>query len=516
MPKKPAPSAGQNFSLPYNMLKGQEMFAKAVASGAKVVLFLGGIRSGKSYAGIMECLKQMYVYGKKPSLGWIISPTYPMSMVPERMFKNMCYTPTGSLIAYERKGERSFFMKPSPKLPNELYRVEFKSADDPDRLRGASVAWALLDEASMMKPEVFQIMLGRILDSNGLLMLTTTPRGKNWLYSDVYLRSLSDPRYISIVAKTEDNVYLSKDEVTDLYGRYASKSDNFAKQEMDAQFVSYEGVVFDQFKPEQHILGSTDLPDNVDVICGVDFGYNDPFVCVFLAKYDGVWFVVDEYYRTKGLVSDHAAYLKNHPLWPQVRRIWCDPSGLQMRREFQEHGIRMMPARRSLSPQNTAWPVDRARLINSLFSKKLRNPLNKKELIPALVLFDRITFGVKEIMAMTYERSVEIDGKSGVSTVFSRDGREVARNAGERLSQGNDHVVDALGYALFSEERSSAGKFAYYEDESGSTVLQAPGSEDPAETQRKAVEALFQEEQLAKIRRRQEQTNPYDTLDNHS
>jgi hypothetical protein len=60
--------------------------------------------------------------------------------------------------------------------------VLFRSADSPDRLRGPNLGWFWLDEAAMMVPEVWLIMLGRLREEPARAWCTTTPRGKNWLH----------------------------------------------------------------------------------------------------------------------------------------------------------------------------------------------------------------------------------------------------------------------------------------------------------------------------------------------
>lgn len=462
-------ASGQRFFINYEPTEPQEQFAEAIKGGARVVLFLGGIRSGKTVAGIAECLKQIYVYQSKPSLGYIVSPTYPMSVVPDRLFRQMCQTDQGSLILKEERGNRAYLMRPPSNNPCLHYRVEIKTGEQPDRLRGSSIAWALLDEAAIMDPEVFTIIQGRVMDNGGLILITTTPKQKNWLYEKVYLKSLEDPRYVTIKCKTASNFYLPPDEVENLYRDYTLQSANLAKREMDAEFVGFEGLVFDRYQQHTHTVPSSDLPDIDQVYCGIDWGYNDPFVCVWVGKKDGVWVVLDEYYKSHTDLESHAAYLKSHPLASKVKQYWADPSDPQNRREFLKYGIHVMPARRPKSAAKTHWNVMRARLINTLFGLRLKRWDGRMS--PGMVFSDRIRHGTREMQSICYENTFE-QANDGTVRVYNKDEKAVDRNASEKITPFNDHFTDALGYVMFSVAKPSGGLAPHYYDAGQGKVVE--------------------------------------------
>lgn len=500
-----------SFDLGYKPNPAQERFAQVIDAGAKVILFVGGIRSGKTHAGVIECLKQVYKSKHKAGLGWIVSPNFPMSAVTEQKLREQCYKHNNSLIAYERKGKRQFFMKPGPKNPNTFFEISIKSAENPNSLRGFSLDWILLDEAAMMHPDVFTVAQGRVLDTNGLIILTTTPMGKNWLYNDVFLRSLTDPRYAVITAKTGDNFYLDPKEVEELYARYSDKSDALARQEMDAEFCDFDGLVFSKFRLDTHTIPERDLPHDADVYCGIDWGYNDPFVCVWLTKIDGVWVLLDEYYRSKGLLAEHYRHLASHPLAKRVRRYWCDPSALQERKEFAKLGIRCAPARRPNNLKQTQWPVSRARLMNSLFARGCKSPWDKKQDMPGLVFFNTARHTIREFTGLVYERNSETL-KDGSVRVYDKKGSSLDKNATEKIVDKNNHTVDAMGYILFSEEKSFAGIRPHYEDPVTGEAVAVEKSQEAKELEHKRlVNQLFEEEHKRVMRKIEDERHNLDS-----
>ena len=425
-------------NMSYNPSEPQWRFAEAIKGGARVILFLGGIRAGKTYAGAREALKMIYKYKKLPNLGWIISPTYPMSQVPERMFKAYA----GDLVAKHLKGERSFLMVPPKSMPNHYYRVEVKSAEEPDRLRGPSLGWVWIDEGAMITKDCWDILLGRVLDSKGVIFITTTPRGRNWLYDDVYLRSLKDPNYVCIQAPTNQNPHLDYQEVENLRTRYSGE---FAKQELDAEFMSFEGLVYKDYKPIWHHTDRKEIPENATIICGVDFGYNDPFVCLWLAKWDGVWHVVDEHYQNHKTLDYHIKVIKDHPLYKRVSKYWGDPSAAQGRADLRAAGINIFPAIKTQDPGSR---------------KSIHN-------------------GIQEITKWLNMRSPNGDPRFEVwknclnthSEFMQYRFRECSINAGENPIDDANHAMDALRYAITSESRACGDFKTRYQTDEGETKI---------------------------------------------
>jgi len=428
-----------NVSMAYQPSEAQWRFSEAIRGGSRVTLFLGGIRAGKTYAGAREALKQIYKYNRLPNLGWIISPTYPMSQVPERMFRAYA----GDLVAKHLKGERAFLMVPPKSMPNNYYRVEVKSAEEPDRLRGPSLGWIWIDEGAMISKECWDILMGRVLDSKGIIFITTTPRGRNWLYDDVYLRSEKDDKYVTIQAPTSQNPHLDQQEIQNLRTRYSGE---FAKQELDAEFMSYEGLVYKDYNPHYHCVKRKEIPANAHIICGVDFGYNDPFVCLWLAKWDGVWHLVDEHYQNHKTLDYHIRVLKEHPLAKRVAKYWGDPSAAQHRADMRAAGIDIYPAIKTHDKNSRRWVNTGIQEITKWLNLKSPNG------DPMFEIWKNCINTNAEFMQYRYR---EVVGK----------------NSGEDPIDDSNHAMDALRYGLCSETRVSGDFKTRYPADSGEIVV---------------------------------------------
>lgn len=495
----------------------QKELAEAIQNGAKKILFLAGVRSGKTYSGVAEILKQIYTYHKTPALYWIVSPTYLMSQVTERIFRKLCQTEAGSLIIKEEKAKRNFYLRP-PRGMKEIPCVSLKTGEDANSLRGFSVGAIMLDEGAMMKSAVFDQCQARTLDSKGIILITTTPAGKNWVYNDVALRAEYDPSYVVVRAKTMENPYLEPKEVEDLYARYAAKSDTLARQEMDAEFCDFDGLVFRHFGPD-NIIAPFNIPEDAKIVCGVDWGWNDPFVCLFLANIGGAWYLVDEYRKPHTLLDDHAEYLKNHHLWPQIVRIWADPNGQGGAniKEFAARGVRCFRARRPNEANRTVgWPELRARCINRMFAKTVRNPMALGH-TRGLSVFSNMMGTIKELQTLCFERMTteSVDPKTNrVSLrVVDKHGDELERNAGEKIQDLDNHSVDALGYALYSEYKVYGDAAPHYFDEGSGGVVEQRKAEEAALTPQEINDAWY-EVRSDEVKKKKPLQMRFDTLTN--
>jgi phage terminase large subunit len=158
------------------------------------------------------------------------------------------------------------------------------------------------------------------------MWLTTTPRGVlHWLYGIFVKKELPEEVIEALVqggyaadpsvllawhrASTWDN----RSHLNPLYFAMllATYQGRWREQEMEGKFVSFEGLVYDNFDPEFHIVERPRMEQWWPRWRVIDFGYKNPFVCQWWTRDpDGRYFMYREIYRTQRLVSEHAAQIK--------------------------------------------------------------------------------------------------------------------------------------------------------------------------------------------------------------
>ena len=194
-----------------------------LTDSAKIKAFVGGIGSGKTFAGVLQILQQ-----PSGSMGTVVAPTYGMLRdATVRSFKEIC----APLITKFRESPDY-----SATLRNGT-EVLFRSGDNPDSLRGPNLNWFWMDEGAYCSEDVFDVMLGRIRVDPIAGWVTSSPNRKNWLYRAF---GAGNPYgYVLHNASTRDNHHLPKDYVDNLSRKYST---SFAEQEIDGRFVDFEGA----------------------------------------------------------------------------------------------------------------------------------------------------------------------------------------------------------------------------------------------------------------------------------
>ncbi len=101
------------------------------------------------------------------------------------------------------------------------------------------------------------------------------------------------------------------------------------ESEMLCKRPSLENVVFDEFDLEVHVI-PIDYDPNLPLYRALDFGFVNPFVCLWIqVDESGVVRVFDEYIRSRATIDVHAAELKGRTPGGEskVTATFCDPSG---------------------------------------------------------------------------------------------------------------------------------------------------------------------------------------------
>ena len=119
--------------------------------------------------------------------------------------------------------------------------VLFRSADEPDRLRGPNLSGVWLDEASLMPVDAFTICIGRLREGGeqGWLTSTFTPKGRmHWTFETF---ATGRPDTALFACRTSDNPFLPANFEATVRAQYTSA---LAAQELEGQFIDQGGTLF--------------------------------------------------------------------------------------------------------------------------------------------------------------------------------------------------------------------------------------------------------------------------------
>lgn len=117
--------------------------------------------------------------------------------------------------------------------------IEFKTAERPDKLVGAGIDILWIDEAALIpSQEAYDIARPALSDKIGIVICTTTPRGKNWFYKHFWGETSQTEEYGSVEYRSIDNPYFTAKEWQSLKRDYHPL---MFKQEFMASFDSMAG-----------------------------------------------------------------------------------------------------------------------------------------------------------------------------------------------------------------------------------------------------------------------------------
>lgn len=198
--------------------------------------FVGGRNSGKTYAGSLKALAA----AGRGGLGCIAAPNFPMleygakRQFIERLIEaSEPHTPTRAGVVIPRFGAE----------------VIFVTLESESRVRGPNYDWGWADEADYVADRaVWRALKGAVRNgAHPQLFVTTTPKGRQLVW-DEWIANATDGHAL-YRATTFDNPFIdAADYVSGL--NYQGR---FYEQEITAEFVSFEGLVYPAFDRPTHV-----------------------------------------------------------------------------------------------------------------------------------------------------------------------------------------------------------------------------------------------------------------------
>lgn len=409
--------AGTTLS-PYRVTIGDEVYDQSEFTADtthRYHNFTSGIGAGKTVSGIIRMLANVQAWNPGET-GMIITPTslgLKNVILPE-------LSKWGILQNWTYRGPQS--AEPGLHAPNGT-RVLLESADNDrkiERLRGPSVAWFWMDEAALIPEKAWRILVGRLRAGDYRnAWITTTPKGRNWIYdkfhpdSDEQLDSVNNVLGVPSYA----NPHLALDYRRDILGEYGGQ---FRDQEVMGAFVKPEGLVYPWFDRDDHIRPADAVPDSFDrVFYGADWGFHPhPAAMLAIGERDETYWVIGEHYETRNTVEDLADVLigpedgDGAGWYDRYGRgpVYCDPSEPANIETLKRRGIRAEGADNDVDP------------------------------------------GISHVTS----NADNIRVAQTCQSIINEFGQYQYNDNGDPVD-ANDHALDALRYALFSDDTGLEG-----------------------------------------------------------
>lgn len=133
-------------------------------------------------------------------------------------------------------------------------RIEFRSADNPETLRGEGVHSAVVDEAAFWRVDSFVSVMTTLTRTRGWLRVISTPKGRNWFYEEWLKgwdhenypeRATKYPEHSSYRLPTHSNPHIPPEALKEFERNMPSQA---YRQEILAEFLDDSAGVFNNIR----------------------------------------------------------------------------------------------------------------------------------------------------------------------------------------------------------------------------------------------------------------------------
>ena len=281
--------------------------------------------------------------------------------------------------------------------------IEFFSADQPDKLRGARRDILFINECNNVNFESFQQLNIR---TKKFIYLDFNPTSEFWVHKE--LKDEPDSDFLILTYKDNealDNSIVQQIEKNRLKAETSAYWANWWRVYGLGEIGMLEGVIFSNWKQIDV------LPKEAKLIgIGLDFGYtNDPTSAIEIYNYNGTRILNELVYQTGMLNSDIAKRLPKHvPVYAdssepksidEIRRYGITIKGVTKGKDSINYGIDVMQQQEYLITANSVnlikelraycWDVDKA-------GTRLNKPIDdNNHAIDALRYHEMETLGLK-------------------------------------------------------------------------------------------------------------------------
>lgn len=252
---------------------------------ARFRYLIWGIKSGKTVAGAQEFLR--CALAMPGALNWIVAPTYKHVKVAEREILGLLRLWTG-MTTRRHRALHEINLKHGG-------LIELNSAENEDHLRGPNIDGVIwIDEGSHMRASAWWILLERIAATRAEVIVTTTPKGRDWVFDECQLAGLpgeaphgefespDGDRFVSHF-ETSDFPWVDHEEIESARIRMPAQ---VYDQEYKALFVSNASQVFQNVDAA---ISWEEVPKKITgaTIMGVDLARHQDFSAVVTMNNQG-------------------------------------------------------------------------------------------------------------------------------------------------------------------------------------------------------------------------------------
>lgn len=392
------------------------------AQDAPIALWSGAVSSGKTIASLLAFLIRLTV---APDVGLIVIVGRTLQTIERNLLDPLqsvqLFGPLAQHV-HHTPGSTTAVI-----LGRTVHLVGASDARAEGRIRGATIALAYVDEATLLPQTFWLMLLSRLrVGDQSRLLATTNPDGPyHWLYKDFILRA-ADVGLVNWHFTLDDNPSMHPSVVARLKKQYIGL---WYRRFILGEWCLASGAVYDMFDGDKHVVDVMPVMKRWTAV-GIDYGTVNAFSAVLVGHGDDDrLYVASEYRhdsRTAGRQLTDAEYSRDVRNWLANIR----PRGQGNTQAVQPQWIFVDPSAASF--------------MNQLWSDQVPG------IAPAV---NDVLDGIRSVSValgsglLRFHRSCT--GLLGELPTYAWDERAAERGE-DKPVKANDHSADALRYALHS------------------------------------------------------------------
>ncbi len=300
-------------------------------SDARTNLAIGSVRSGKTFAANIRIAHA--IRSSTQGEGMILGVS--RESIQRNVVKPLC--------------DWLCIPAPTSKAPSmnlwgkHIYLVGAPDERAQDKITGSTLAWALIDELTLMPYGLFKMLQSRLSVKKAQLFATSNPDSPfHWVKKELIDNKEINLKHWSFTL--DDNPALDPDFVANIKKEYMGI---WYQRYIEGRWVLAEGAIYPFFDTDNHVIDHPPCYAK-EYIIGVDYGTKNPCVFVLIGidrtQFPNIWcekeYVYDsaDNFREKSdseYVDDLAKFIDGY----NVRAIYVDPSAASFKVECRKQGI---------------------------------------------------------------------------------------------------------------------------------------------------------------------------------
>lgn len=225
--------------------------------------------------------------------------------------------------------------------------IHFQTLEDPDQGRGQGLDWLWIDEVCELTLKHWEVIRPS-LAGNTVAFFTTSPRGYDWVYKELYKPAVEGQRgFWACKARSVDSAN-PKLSAEFLASERATMDPTMYRQEYEADFVNFTGAIYGDLI-HTHTLRDADavrrfipewpaIHDWRPCVIGIDTGADHPFGAVKLVATEMGLIAVKDYLERNRSFLEHANELKRLA-YPHTAKFSINKNEKQPMIELAQHGV---------------------------------------------------------------------------------------------------------------------------------------------------------------------------------